>query len=338
MILSIVHCFDHNYVLPAAVCFQSLLEHAHRKDVVYSLEVLGRGLTQNDERLLAGVVSRFPNGRLNIREMNSPCDFARGVPRRSHYSVDLYNKLALPSLFPEYSRVIVADVDVVYEDDIASILDDVPEDDDWLVAGVWDLGYAADHGCGLFPTGRPFIRGYERKYTKAERSALRIGAGLMVFNIEGLRREGAQRKWEAFARENMYRAILPEQEVINLTVPDRIRLLPLRYMAIAQHLPNYLQMSEEERLRNPAWDEMYARIVQLHYASATKPWSDPGAAGADRWFAACERGGLVETWRKWFATYNRPAIEWRESKKLIDVSCRVFSRKYELVLSKRSEN
>lgn len=334
MTLPLIHCFDHNYVLPAAVCFHSLLEHARRKDVSYVIEVLGSGLTQEDSELLETVVSRFPNARLNIRSLPSLSRFQDGIRTRSHYSTELYRKLALPSLFEEYRTAVVADVDVIYEDDVASVLDELPRDDDWMVAGVWDLGYAAAHGCGLFPTGRPFIRGYARKYTQAEREALRIGAGLMVYNLDRLRKEGIQAKWESFALKNLKRAILPEQETINLTVPDRIRLLPMRYMAITQHLPQFGRMTTEDRRRNPAWDEMFAHIVQLHYASVTKPWSDPGSAGADRWFAACARAGLVETWRRWFAEYNRPAVEWRERRKIVDLSFRLFSRAYELSLTK----
>ncbi len=335
MTIPIVHCFDHNYVLPAAVAFQTLLENAKTPNASYELYVIGSGITDADKALLSKVVAKFPNGRLTFREPPKNPVPEGGISKKGHYSADLYYKLMLPDLFLELDKAIVADVDVVYEDDIAKALELFEADGKALVGGVWDLGYAAYHKAGLFPTGKPLIKRYLRKYSPSEVDALRIGAGLLVYDMRRLREDGMAREWMNFAVKNSYRAILPEQEAINLVCGDKLMMLPLNFMAIAEHAAAFDEMTEDERRRNSAWNEMYARPVQMHYASATKPWKDPGSSRADLWFAACARAGLIEEWRAWYAKYSRPIVELMEAKRLLSISCSIGKRIFNLQLTKR---
>lgn len=325
MKITVIHCFDHNYVLPAAVAFRTMLEHALTEGAKYELIVMGSGLNEADRTLLNRVVSEFANASLTFAEPPENPLGAGAMKRGGHYSADLYYKLMLPELFPGIDRAIVADADVIYLDDIATVWRTSLEHPEALVSGVWDLGYAACHGCGLFPLGRPLIRGYARKYTPEELERLKIGAGIMVYDMKSLRAEGTAKRWIDFAVANAHRAILPEQEAINLVCPDRISLMPLSYMAIAEHLPRFMEMSAEERLANPAWAEMFAAPVQFHYASATKPWKNPGSAGAGLWFEACGRAGLLGNWCSWFADYSAPLERERDAKKLLSADIGRFS-------------
>lgn len=335
MNIPIIHCFDHNYVLPAAVAFQTMLENAKTPNAIYELYVIGSGITAEDKALLARVVAKFPNGRLTFREPPKNPVPEDGISKKGHYSADLYYKLMLPDLFPELNKAIVADVDVVYEDDVAKALELFEANGEALVGGVWDLGYAAYHKTGLFPTGKPLIKGYLRKYSPSEVDALRIGAGLLVYDMRRLREAGMVREWMNFAVNNSHRAILPEQEAINLVCGDKLMMLPLNFMAIAEHGATFDKMTEGERKSNPVWAEMYARPVQMHYASATKPWKDPGSSRADLWFAACVRAGLIEEWREWYAKYSRPIVEAMEAKRLLNISCAIGKRVFNLQLTKR---
>jgi len=320
--ISVIHCFDHNYVLPAAVAFRTLLEHAQTPNAVYDLHVLGSGITASDRALLTKVVAGFPQARLTFRAPPPHPIPASALPKNGHYSPDLYYKLMVPELYPELDRAVLADVDVVWEDDVAKVWDGLPSDDVALVAGAWDPGYAAYHREGLFPTGRPLIRKYARTFSAAELEKLRISAGLMVFDLAGLRREGMAAKWIDFARANVSRAILPEQEPINLVTCDRIVTLPHPFMADAASADH------------PRWGEVFGNPVMLHYASREKPWKFLGTPLAERWFAACARAGLIEEWRKFYADWSRPMVAFQLAKKPIDVSVSLGRRTYRVVMTK----
>jgi lipopolysaccharide biosynthesis glycosyltransferase len=214
---------------------------------------------------------------------------------------------------------------VVYQDDIAKVFDAFPIDDENLVAGVWDIGYAAYHRNGLFPIGRPLIRKYARLYTSKELNALKIGAGLLVYNMKALRDGGWTAKWHAFARENAYRAILPEQEVINLTLGDKIHILPLNFMAIAEHAIIYDGMSVAEKNKNLSWEEMYKAPIQMHYASKVKPWKYPGSSRSELWFEACVRAQMTSIWRKWYAEFSKSMVEKEFAKRIFELNMGRFN-------------
>ena len=316
--IPLIHCFDRNYVMPAAVCFQTLLENAKSKDTIYSLRVVG-DLAEPDEKFLRQIVEKFPNGEIAFRKPAALGLDDSALPAKSHFSLDLYNKLALPELFPEFDKAIVADVDVIYLDDIAKAFDFFDFDDDNLLGGVWDLGYAAYHKEALFPTGRPFIKKYSRNWTNEELDLLKIGAGFVVYNMSALRNGAYAKKWIDFAKKNSYRALLPEQEAYNIVCKEKIKLLPLRFMAVAEHYSRYTAMSEAEKTANPAWDEMFGEMVQLHYASKIKPWKYPSSPCADLWFAACARAGAIEAWRKFYATFSASMPEESLEKKVFEM-------------------
>ena len=322
MTISIIHCFDHNYVLPAAVAFRTLLEHAVTPGAVYDLHVLGSGITEEDRALLEGIVAAFPQARLSFRTPPPHPVPADVLPRKGHYSPDLYYKLMVPELYPELDHAVLADVDVVWEDDVAKVGQALPADGSARIAGAWDPGYAAYHREGLYPTGRPLIRRYARCFSADELDRLRISAGLMVFDLKGLRCDGETGKWIDFARKNAYRAILPEQEPINLVTSDRIVTLPQSFMADAGSFGH------------PRWREVFCPTVMLHFASREKPWKYPGAPLADRWFAACARAGLIETWRRFYADWSHPLADFSLAKKPVDLSFSLRRRDYRLVLTK----
>ena len=331
--IPVIHSFDSNYVLPACVCFQSLLEHADTANARYALHVIGN-IPVCDQEKLKSIVAKFPNATLDFLQP-PPLPISSDVlPKSGHYSIDLYQKLAIPNLYPEYDKAIVADVDVVYQDDIAKVFDASPSDGKHLVSGVWDLGHAAWHRKGLFPSGKPLIKKYARLYSAEELDRLRIGAGLLVYDMKGLREGDWPLKWSKFAQTNAQRAILPEQEAINLTLEDKIRILPLGFMAIAEHASTYDRMTAELRNSNPSWDEMYAAPVQMHYASKIKPWKFPGCSRSELWFDACMRAGAIENWRRWYGAFSRPMIENFLAKRIF----RISAGRFDLTLLKKRKS
>jgi lipopolysaccharide biosynthesis glycosyltransferase len=335
--IPIIHCFDKNYVLPAAVCFHSLLENAKTPDTHYAIYVLGKGFSPSDISLLKNVVAKFPNASLEIKEPKSTAfdDFKFG--NRNHFTSDLFNKLTIPSTFPEFDKVVVADVDVIYEDDIAKVFNSLDTSESYLLAGVWDVCYATWHKKGLFPTGNITIKRYARKFTEEERNLLTIGAGLVVYNNKRLREENIEREWLDFLLKNKKRLTLPEQEAYNFVCHGKIKIMPLGYMSVAAFLPDFERMSDAELDANPAWSEMYSQRIQFHYASALKPWKYPDAPGAKLWFDVCIRAQLFDLWREWYGQFSKTFTDFSTAKKFFDVSLRIGQKVLRLTLLKRKK-
>lgn len=295
-IIPIVHTFNHNYVLPAVVAFHTLLEHAKTPNVKYVLYVIGSDLTDDDRQLLISKVSEFANAEvrfLKVPELSlEVTSVVENAAWSSALSLDLFYKLSVCDLLSEHSRAIIADVDVIYEDDVAKTYAQLADDSDEYVAGGRDLAYAAWKGEGLFPKRKRWMKRYFKLYTEEERSKQSIGAGLMVFNLRKLREDGITQKWWCWAKENVKRLILPEQDIINQVCYPKIKTLPWNHMAIAPF--RYLGEESVSKV-------MFSAPIQVHYATAKKPWLCPDVPMADKWFAACIRAGAFKLWKRCYS-------------------------------------
>lgn len=118
-IIPVMHCFDNNYVIPAAVAFYSMLEYAN-PDFDYKLYVLHSDISQENQQKLKETVASFDNAEVIFIEMNNKFDdiFYR-MQTKGHYAKEVLYKLLCASIFPQYEKLIVADVDVVYRGDIS---------------------------------------------------------------------------------------------------------------------------------------------------------------------------------------------------------------------------
>ena len=259
--IPIVQCFDHNYVLPAGVAFQSLLEHAKSQDVKYLLHVIGTGLTDGDKDLLRGIVVKFPHANIFFHE--PPKLDLPEYKTRGNLSRDVFYKMSIPDILPQYDVVIVSDVDVMYADDIASFRAAIHIDENCYLCGTEDVGYAAWRGRGILrDVGIPrFFGRYERQMTPDEREKLTLGAGFMLMNSRKCREDGMPEKWMSFARNNFHRLVLLEQDVMNICCAPAVKVVSSRFMAIAGYEPAYRNLSDSDRTANPAWDEMFAHPV-----------------------------------------------------------------------------
>jgi lipopolysaccharide biosynthesis glycosyltransferase len=334
-IIPIVHCFDNNYVIPAAVAFHSLLSPAKSADTLYVLHVIGRGLSEEDRELLRSIVDRFQNAQIVFHE---PPDMGIELATNSVFSVDVFSKMAVPDILTD-DVALIADVDVVYDGDVADFYHELKADDDYWLCGTADIGYSAWRGKGILrDTGElKFFRRYSKFMSKQEREKLLIGVGFFAMNLKRCREDGAVEKWMAFAKKNIKRVLLPEQDVFNICSWPKIKIVSSRYMAIAAYMPRYEKMTAVERGENPAWDDMYANPVQIHYASGIKPWKYPASPMAGKWFDACVTAGMLHQWRAWYGKLMTDLTRFSLSRKIIDLIFCIGHRKFHLIFSREKK-
>ena len=293
IIIPIMHCFDNNYVVPAAASFSSMLAHADRR-YTYILYVLHSDITVQNQKKLTELVEGYENASLEFLDMNNrfndtwnSCHTDRG-----HLRKEVLYKLLVPSLFPQYERLIITDVDVVFLGDIAPsyfALDGHPEA---YYAGVRQIN----------PKGT-FIRDYynntyKKRMDNEEFSQLKICGGYLVANLALLRRDGMEEAMVAYLQKNTATLWQLEQDVINYCCRDsQIVYLPLDYVVCSYMYdlcgepsacasdPYYTYREMREAMAHP---------VQLHYATGRKPWTDPGSTKANLWFDELEKTSFQE--------------------------------------------
>ena len=291
-VIPIFHCFDENYVLPAAVSFDSMLRHASPE---YDYEIFVAGsISQLSQNRLVEIVSQYPNASLRFLDLNY--DFLRlfeSTKNKSHYSKEIFAKFLVPDLLPNYFKAIVTDVDVVWLDDISLV---------WREAGSLGPDYLAGIRGIRPPTPNrleKYRRLYEEDFSQDEIACLLTGAGLWVLNLELMRRDDIPRLAYDYSIKNAHRLRQPEQDVINLVTAPRQKFLSPRMMVCSYLYDLYPDIDSavnDTRYSPSEMRDAYLRPVQLHYAGGRKPWKYPSVTASYHWVQALARTPFLEDW------------------------------------------
>lgn len=275
-IIPIMHCFNDNYVIPASVSFLSMLENAN-PEYFYRLYVLHTDISKQNQSILNSIVSKFKNASLEFVDMNHKFEnvFDR-LKVKGHYAKEVLYKLLATSIFPQYKQIIITDVDVFFSGDIAEIWGG--EQGDEYIAGI---SYPNIKGNRL----EIFMqKTYEAEFSSDEMARLLIGGGLLVMNLKKMRDDDMEAKLVEYLEANVHRLKQAEQDVLNLVLYPKIKLLPIRAMVCT-----YLYDIYETRANLSDIDKVWLKKatenpIQIHYAGAQKPWNTPTCTKSDIWF------------------------------------------------------
>lgn len=315
-----MHCIDNNYVIPAGVAFYSMLTNANRS-YDYKLYVLHSDITNENQIKLKETLSEFNNASLEFINMNNKFDdLFEKTKTKGHYSKEMYYKFLAPSIFMEYEKIMVADVDVVYLDDISKNFIDFESGDDFYLAA--HMAFSL-RGSWL----EKFHDGYIKKFSKDEIAKLITGAGYYIFNLRKMRKDNCEEKFINYAKQNLHRLLQPEQDVINLICYPKIKPLPANSMVCTYVFDLYKTSTDFDNDLRYSAEEVKSAInnpVQLHYATNIKPWNSPACTKSEIWFEF-----LLKTpfWNDFLKQLNRTLNQLRSEKVIFSFDLPLLKRK-----------
>lgn len=269
MDIPVIHFFDNNYVIPAAVSFYSMLENAS-KEHNYILYVGHSDITLANRDKLKSVVSLFKNARLEFIDMHDKfSELFEKTKSKGHFSKEIYYKFLVSSLLPQYDKVIVTDVDVVFTGDIANDYVEFDVNTPYYFGGVKSLQKNQS-----FLTD--FYKLYEKNFSVEERSFVDFAGGYYIFNCKKIREDGMEQKFLKFAVDNVQRLIQPEQDVINICCKGMKKALHPRALVCTYLYDMY--KCESDYKNDLIYDENTVKFalehpIQVHYATSVKPWN-----------------------------------------------------------------
>ncbi len=278
-IIPIMFCFDKNYVIPASVAFYSLLEHAD-KTYYYKFYVLNSDISKEQQKKLKETLKEFEkNYDITYIDMKNKFeDVWENLKSKVHFSKEVLYKLLMSSIFPQYDKMIVTDVDVVFLDDISKSYFAFEPNEDYYVAGVKSIGVL-----------KQFNTVYDGKFSpEMVKKLSNVCGGYLVFNLKKIREDNMEEKFVKFLKENVDNLIYLEQDVINACCYGKIKYLPLSYVTCTYMWTLYGSKEEMERDETYSYKELtYAmnHPIQLHYASTEKPWKYVDCVKSEVWFS-----------------------------------------------------
>lgn len=248
--IPIVFAFDDNLILPACVCISSLLENS-RLSTFYDIYILHSPDALSDRRMLSKTLKAYERCSITYIEVD---DFfndgfeIRGITKATYY------RLLIPHLIPQYSKMIYADVDMIFRMDLSELYD----------INIEDVYLAATYDVGMILTedGQKHIKklGLEKdKY---------IQAGLLLINSRKIKEDELDKRFFSLYKNN-YK--FQDQDILNVTCSKSHICLPMKY-----NMTDYSFIFINERheyFKGKTEDEINEALScsNLHF-NGHKPW------------------------------------------------------------------
>ncbi len=240
---------DENYIPYLNVMLTSLL-HSNPScffDVWLLHTAIPQGKTENTERILG------KNGDLHLVEAKDiGLDSA---PTTSRYPKEIYYRIFAAKYLPEsIDRILYLDPDIIVNGSIKELYD-LPMEDYYFAA--------ASH------TG-PVLTGFNSVRLGMAFDSVYINSGVMLMNLEILRREQDLGEVFEFIEKNKNILMLPDQDIISSLYGSKIYALDTFRYNMTEKL--YTRHAVFEKTLDLDWVRDHSVII--HYIGKNKPWRD----------------------------------------------------------------
>lgn len=291
-IIPVFFTFDRNYVVAAAVTIYSLLKKSS-PEFEYQLYVLHTELTTSDEKKLQKIVCKFSNASLSFINVSSYDPSGYVFTEKAHYSKEIFYKLIVADIFPQYDRIICSDVDVLFAGDISESYF-LFENQFFYFAGV-----------GEVESDDPRMDYYRQYFVEDEIKILEkeIAAGYLLINLKAIRDNQKQKELTNFYVNNYQRLLFPEQDCIILCCWPAIKYLPLKYVVLNNYYrwnvakidfnQEYDYLRGDKKLAIDKFNEALKSPVQIHYVGNLKPWNSLFIPKQDLWIKELIDSGFL---------------------------------------------
>ncbi|MDR2030404.1 MAG: glycosyltransferase family 8 protein [Puniceicoccales bacterium] len=247
----IVLACNGSYVEQTVVAMHSILANRGADDECYELHVLGLCLTRRQLQKLRSVADHHHRCRIFAKNVDPQATIA-GCHCVGHYSAAANLRLLIPDLFPDKSRALWLDSDILAVSSLQPLL-------------TMDLGE-----CYLAAVREMDATGHARLGERLDlpTPANYFNAGVLLLHLDAMRRDAVHRHALQLLQRQDARQMLrfPDQDALNLAAFGRVHFLPPRWNCFA----------------NGALDSCPSDPAIIHFAGSKKPWNMLIASGKHR--------------------------------------------------------
>ena len=231
---------DDNYIPCLYVAISSLIENAS-KDYKYVINVLNTGLKQENKDIVRGLEN--DNFSINFCDISEKvADIKSQLRDIYHFSVVMYYRLFIESLFPQYDKALYLDCDIVVLGDISKLFN-VNLDNNLVGAVREQVVY-----------NHPVFSEYAEKCIGVSRENY-FNSGILLMNLAEFRNNKIQDKFIDMIRTYNFDVIDPDQAYLNFLCRGKVKKLPTGW--------NKESIPEEK---------VEGDLNIVHYALYKKPW------------------------------------------------------------------
>jgi lipopolysaccharide biosynthesis glycosyltransferase len=188
------------YAAHSAAMLHSLLA-ANREHDVRVHYMPGPGITARDEGRLREMVEREG---ARIEFLRVPAERLAGLPTRGFTREATWYRVLLPELLPDVERILYLDADLIVLDSLAPL---------------WELDLAGSYVAAVTNVLEPVYAERPRELGIADGAY--FNAGVLLMNLDELRRDGCQEALVEYARANAERLVWRDQDALNVVLGER---------------------------------------------------------------------------------------------------------------------
>ena len=263
--IPVVFAIDNNVVMQCGVTITSLLMNA-KKDTYYEIFVLcnDRDLSGANKDYLQRAFKDDHLCGISFVDVGNAFKESEGLAT-GHITTATYYRLAIPTLFPQFDKVIYADVDMIFQQDLSELFRSSLQNGE-LLAAVLDLSI----GDKFF-----FRSNLSSRIGISERSY--FNAGFLIMNLQQLRSETIL---EELHRHAKIKYEMNDQDVLNVVCSGKVQILPTMYNFQLNHFSNYMWGKKSTEIQFGEW----FKHATLHYTWKHKPWNSLECVAYDTWW------------------------------------------------------
>lgn len=258
-------CFSANdkYIPLLSTELASIIEHSSA-DKYYDLVILTTGVSDENQFKLMSQIRNHPNFSIrfvNVGQTVYGYDFyLEPRPTNTKYSSEIYFRILVPTIMQDYDYVIFCDADIVFQDDIAKLLDyDYSQN---IIGGVRD--YEGIANC--------YNNNYERtKYRITELGIKSFDnyfvSGVLVINTKKFNELYSEKQLLDLAVSKKW--IQYDQDLLNFICKDDVKIIDAEWNFV-EDIDN-IYHSLPSRLFNE-YEKSEKTPKAIHYSGNRKPW------------------------------------------------------------------
>ncbi len=235
---------DDNYVPFLSVAIKSLIENCN-KSYKYKVIILNSGLSNQNMKKLKQMENE--NFEVSFEDINDKIyNIANqlSLRLRDYYSISIYYRMFIPSLFPKYKKGIYLDSDVVVVDDISKLY--FENIDNYLLGAVPDEVIA----------GSEVFQQYTKDALDLEPNKY-FNSGVLLMNLEMFRKEKIEEKFLHLLNKYNFDVIAPDQDYLNVLCKGKVKYINRGW----DRMPNV----------DDSFDDSELHLI--HFNMFKKPWN-----------------------------------------------------------------
>lgn len=255
---AVVFSSDNTYATYLGVAIKSLIENSSAQEN-YDIVIFDGGISQHRKDQLLSLAERRSNISVRFFDIISYTkdiakDFYSSAQSNLQYiSIATFYRFFISDIFAAYEKVLYADCDLVFVDDVNKVF--CHELDDAYLGVVHDAAFSGEKI-------NPFMLKHVKETLKLQDFHNYFNAGVLLFNQKRLKGVNFSQRCMDKLRE-IPDLILMDQDVLNLVCENKVKYLDRKWNV------------QWEVLNSDFTSPKVAEMAIIHYISGQKAWNAP---------------------------------------------------------------